>query len=87
MAGDNGQKDPLHQIVEHLSALRTEMKHELTAVRTEISDLRGDMNRRFAAVDVSLTQVNLRLDKLIENTGTHYRKLEERDAVLESKVH
>lgn len=95
MAKRNGKKDPIEQVVEHLAALRTELKSEIGALRTELktelsavrTELSGEIGSLRHEMHLGFEKVNLRLDHLIENTGTHYRKLEARVAALEAKVH
>ena len=83
MARGNGKKDPIQQVVEQLVALRAELK-------SEVRELRDDLNERFTELgtrlDVTTTRLEVRLDKVIDNTGGHYRKLEERVSALEAKV-
>ena len=84
MTKGNGNKDPIAQVVEHLGALRTEL-------RAELRELRVDMNAGFNHVGVRVdhleVSINSRLDKVVENTGGHHRRLEERVAALEAKMH
>lgn len=91
MSDGNGRKEPLVQIVDHLAALRAELKSEFGALRTELRSevgaVRTEIGELRNETRLGLVQVNLRLDRVIENTGGHYRKLEDRIAALEAKVH
>ena len=46
----------------------------------------GDLRKELQATNGRLDQMNSRLDQIVENTGGHYRRLEERVSRLESKV-
>lgn len=88
--GGNGHKDPMKQVVEELQAMRADMNNGFSLLSSRINDVstRLDVtNARLTLVEQGLVQVNTRLDRLIENTGGHYRKLEDRVAALEAKVH
>jgi hypothetical protein len=77
MARGNGKKDPIVQVVEELRGLRSELKGEMGALRSELksemAELRTELGDLRNEVHLGFTQVNLRIDKLIENTGSHYR--------------
>lgn len=73
---DNGSK-PDHEGL--AAAIARALKPQFDGLAGEISSLRMEMNTR-------LDQTNARLDQVIENTGGHYRRLEDRIARLETKV-
>lgn len=91
MADGNGKKDPIEQVVDHLAALRTEMKSELQTLRAEVASelgaVRSEIGELRNETRLGMTRLELRLDRVIENTGGHYRRLEERVAALEAKAH
>lgn len=77
MAKGNGNKDPIEQVVEELRGMRAEFTSELRETRAEFKSGLRDLR----------VEMTTRLDRVIENTGGHYRRLEERIAALEAKVH
>lgn len=60
-------------------AIAQALTPQFVELRSEISTLRSQINAR-------LDQTNMRLDQIVENTGSHYRRLEERVSRIESKV-
>lgn len=61
------------------AAIARALKPQFDGITSEIAGLRGEMNAR-------LDETNRRLDQVIENTGGHYRRLEDRISRLETKV-
>ena len=70
----------VHDIVpELLRSIRDEMR----GMRADIGELRQETRAGLSELRVSLAVTNERLDKLVENTGTHWRDLEVRVRKLE----
>lgn len=80
---DNGSK-PDHDAL--AQAIARALSPQFNALGAEISGLRVEMTGRLDQVTGRLDQVTARLDQVVENTGGHYRRLEDRIARLETKV-
>lgn len=71
MAKGNGKgRDVQEQILDELRSFRGDLRAEVQTLNDRLAMLREDLT--------------LRLDKLIENTGAHWRDLERRVSALES---
>lgn len=62
------------------AAIARALKPQFDGITSEVAGLRGEMNARLDQTNARLDQTNWRLDQVIENTGGHYRRLEERDS-------
>lgn len=63
------------------TAIAKALAPQFTDLRNEIGALRGELQENRARLD----QVNVRLDRIVDNTGGQYRRLEERVSRLEAK--
>ena len=82
----NGSK-PDHEGL--AAAIARALKPQFDGIGDRIDGL-GDridgLGERIDGVSVRLDRMNLRMDQVVENTGGHYRRLEDRIARLETKV-
>ena len=66
----------------HFVELRSEISALRSDVRAELQDMRGELHEQ----RMLLQQHGVRLDRIVENTGSHYRTLEARVSRIESKL-
>ena len=86
MAG-NGKKSEHEALAEAISrALAPQFVGLQTEFRSQIGQLREELRGELVRTNERLDRTNEGLDRLVENTGAHYRQLEERVTRLEDRL-
>ncbi|HVO29649.1 MAG TPA: hypothetical protein VMV18_02895 [bacterium] len=79
-------RNPIERLIDAVGGLSTTLRSEMAELRDRMDAHQLELSARLDLVNAAIGRGNDRLDRLVENTGGHWRDLDRRVSTLEARA-